>query len=465
MQAKLIDKQATSAKFEVIVPASEVERTYHEVLGVIARQVRVPGFRPGKAPRGVLVKRIGEDALAQEVRDALLEANYPKAVRELELTPLDAHFHAEEPSEGSDYAFEVHVDLYPDFALADLGEIIIDTVPQEVSDEMVAASVAELQLEHATLVPVERAAQGGDYLLVESLRDGEASGNVLPIDLERVSPRLAEQLLGKRMGDEVELRLSPKLEDEDDEADEADGVADEAPAAELPTLKVLVKDIKEKEKPQADDEFAKTLGFETWDEVLGQVRENLERQLQADAFEAQREEFVDKLVSETAVELPVSLVNRRKASLLSNLAHDLQRRNLTLEGYLASLEEKGARAEFDADLQTSAENAVRRDLVLEKLLEVRGAGVSEQEFADAVRYMAAREGQDPAKFRREMGEEWLENYRFLLKRDKAVREAVRELVGGEEPAPDASDSPDAQPDASESADAQDEEAQDEDTNA
>ena len=111
-----------------------------------------------------------------------------------------------------------------------------------------------------------------------------------------------------------------------------------------------------------------------------------------------------------------------------HLNDDLERRNLTLAGYLASLDERGERQRFDQDLEASAGNGVRRDMVLERLLEERGTELSDEEFSGAVRQLAAREGKDPQRFRRERGQRWLANYRFLLARDRALRETVRELV-------------------------------------
>ena len=473
MQTNLITKEGVSAKFEVTVSAQEVDKTFDSVLRSVARQVRVPGFRPGKAPKGVLVKQIGQDALNQEVRDALVETHYPKAVQELELTPVHAHFDAEEPAEGSDYTFQVEVDLYPDFSLPDLNEIVIDSAAPPLTDDMVAEAAADLQRDNAIQIPVERPIEPGDYVLVETLREGEEEGSVLPIDLERVDEAFAEQLLGKSMGDEVELDLGAgQDEDEDDIEDDAEAASADDDSAEdssedrgedsadtetaeaseaapdLPTLKVVIKDVKEKEKPELDDEFAKTLGLETWAEVEAKIRENLQAQLDADAFEEQREEFIDKLLEETQVELPPSLVNRRKANLLNNLAQDLQRSGMGLDAYLKNLDETEKREEFDAELQASAEEGVKRDLVLETLLEQRGTKLPDEEFANALRYMAAREGKDFTQFTRDMGRDWLENYRFLLTRDKAVRETVRELLGltdEDEGENDAAETPDAEP--------------------
>ena len=155
----------------------------------------------------------------------------------------------------------------------------------------------------------------------------------------------------------------------------------------------------------------------------------MQQQLDSEAFEAQRGEFIDKLVQETSFELPKSLVNRRKVSLLNNLAQELEQKGVEVAAYLANLDETGKREEFDAELQEAAEMGVKRDMVLERLLEERGTTMSSKEFDDALRYMAARENQDPSRFRREMGDEWVANYRFLLTRDKAVRETVRELLG------------------------------------
>ena len=423
METKLLDKQSVSAKFAVTIPQADVDKTYSTVLRGLSKQVRVPGFRPGKAPKGVLIQRIGADALAQEVRDFLVETNYPKAVQELELQPVHAHFDAEEPAEGSDYTFEVEVDLYPSVDLPDTSEIIIDSAAEPLTPDLLEASIDQLRNEYATQVPVERPIEEHDVLMVELVPDEEAPADTepgrMPIDLERTTENLRAQLIGKKMDEEVELTLeAPQgLEAEDEDAPE-------------PTkLKVIIRDIKAKEKPELDDEFAKTLGMETWSEVEQRLRDSVQAQLNSDAFDAQREEFIEKLVAETDFDLPKSIVNRRKLDMLNNLGQDLKKEGLTLEQYISENENYEDKEEFEADLQESAEAAVKRDIVLEQLLEQRGSTVTNEEFEAALRYLASQYGQDVPKFRRERGDTWIENYRFLLTRDKAVREAVRELVG------------------------------------
>jgi trigger factor len=459
MEAKLKDKQSVEATVEVTVPAAEVDKAYERVLRQLGRQVRVPGFRPGKAPRGVLIRRVGKEALEGEVREELIENHYPAAMKQFELNPVHAHVHGGMPAEGEAFTFDLHVDLYPDIELPELTEIVIDSDSRQVDEEMIAATVARLQGENAAMVPVDRPVREGDYLLVETVSEEEGgAGSTMPIDLESVSEELANQLIGKSAGEVVALRLADAPEkateaattaqsddpgtDEAATNESAEGVAAEEaePTAEAaPTLEVRIKDVKEKDKPQADDDFAKTLGFETWQETEERIRESLQSQLDQEAFEEQREEFVEKLVAAGTFELPRSLVQRRRADLLENLADDLRRRGLTIEKYMERLEGNQGREEFERELQEAAEKGVRRDLVLERLLEQRQTKLSDAEFDMALRQLAMQQGTDVERLRRERGNDWLRNYRFLLTRDRALGDAVRERLAAQrgESAPDA----------------------------
>lgn len=431
MRAQLVEKEGVNATVKVTVPASKVDEKFAKVLRQLSRQVKVPGFRPGKAPEGVLIKRIGAESLAQEVRDALMDDHYPEAVRELDLSPVHAHFHAEAPERGQEFEFEVHVDLYPDFELPPFEEIVMDTEVPRVTDDMIQQTVERLQRENATLVPVDRPSQPGDTVMIETIVEGaeeEDAGSQMPVDLESVDEAVAEQLLGMTIGDTVELQLGGGEGAGEDESTESEPTR---------TLRVKITNVQEKDKPAADDEFAKTLGFESWEETVEQIRASIRTQLERDASEEQREEFVEKLIAHTDFDLPPSLVNRRKVNLLENLADDLRQRNLTLQQYMSGLEEKGTREEFETELTEAAERGVRRDLLLERLLEQQGTEVTDTEFQQALRQLASREGKDVQRFMRERDESWLTNYRFLLARDKALREVVRERTGAGDPTPSA----------------------------
>lgn len=454
MEAQLVEKNAVHATLKVTVPSEKVDAAFDRVLATLSRQVRVPGFRPGRAPRGVLIRRIGEEALAEEVRDALVDEAYPQAVRQLELSPVHAHFHADAPVQGQDFQFEVHAELYPEVTLPDLASITIEASRREVDDAMMADAIRQLRRENATLVPVDRGIEPSDWVLLESLPktdsdetteaaaaeeadtaapegaspeqesdEAEASGSTFPVDLDTAGDELRDQLLGAGIGAVIELKLTDEV------------TPDEEGNPTIRTMRVKVRDVKAKELPEEGDDFAKQLGVDDWAEVEKRVRESLASNLEREGYDQQRDELITKLMDGATLELPPSLVNRRKRSLLEDLVADLKRQGVTLERYLQRLEERGTKEEFEQELDEAAQRGVRRDLVLERLLEVRGTSVDDAELDQAVKHLAAQRRQDVGRFVQEMGDEWMANYRFLLARDKAVRDLLAELTG--EPAPGA----------------------------
>jgi trigger factor len=410
MDARITERRDVAATLDITVPSDVVDATFVRVLGELAREIRVPGFRPGRAPRGVVAQRIGRDVLAEQVRERLIDDHYPKAVRELQLTPVHAHSHADLPSEGQAFHFTVHADLYPEFSLPNLDEIILDTSGAPIGDEDVAATVERLRRDHATLLPVERPIEAQDVLMLETQGEG---GQTMPVELERTEEAIVAQLLGRSAGDELTLDLGT------DPTPPAEG--EEAVRR---SLAVKIIDVQAKEFPAPDDAFAATLGFAAWGDVEAEVRRGLEAERQRETARAQREELIDKLLLATPMGAPASLVRDREQRMVEDLTADLKRRATTLERYLARLEERGERAQFEADLRANAERAVKRDLLLERLVAERGEQVEDAEVRAVVRQIALNEKQDPEKLQRERGDGWLENLRFLIARDKTLTAIV-----------------------------------------
>ena len=466
MQATLLEKENIHAKFSVQVPAAEVDKTYNTIVREIARQVRVPGFRPGKAPRNIIEARVGKDAIADEVRDALVERFYPQALQELDLLKaVHADINKVHPVEGADYTFEVSVELYPEVELADVSDIVIDTEVPQVTDDVIQNTIDQLREENAVLIPVERPVEAGDYLLVRIASSPEA--DPMPVDLSKVDPEFAEQLLGKTIDEEVTLNVTLPRKDDAAEASDASVSDEDADAAEASdtdadsadaeasseladteladteladteladtdkapeTLTVVITDIKEKELPEPDDEFAETLGLENWDALLEQVRISLQAEMEREARSEQREELIGKLTENSQLELPPSLVNERKGQLLREIEGDLQERGLDLKGYFTYLDNEGGRETFEQELEDKASEAVKRDLVLAELVRQRRPSMTEIELNSALDMMAHYQNTTPAKLRQQLGAQGLENYQFLLLRDKAVRETLAELLG------------------------------------
>lgn len=435
MEAEIVEQQGVAMTLKITVPASDVDATFESVLTRLARSVRVPGFRPGRAPRGVVERRVGEEALKEEVREQLVDVNYPEAVRQLELSPIDAHFHADLPDRGAAFEFTVHAESYPEVTLGEVDGLSIEAAPRELDDAMLEQAVTQLQRENAVLVPADRPVERDDWLLLETVTQADfeaaaetadgavaapadpATVNGFPVDLESTGDELRDQLVGARLGAVVKVDLA------DETTPDAEGQPEQR------TLYLRVHDVKAKEKPAPGDEFAAQLGMATWQDVEQRLKESIESDLEREGYDARRTELIDKLVAGATLDLPMSLVRRRQQSLLEDLAADLRRQGQTFDSYLRRLEARGAREEFEAELKDAAERGVRRDLVLEKLLETRGTEVSDAEFTEAVKSVARQRRQDVGTFMSDMGEDWLRNYRFLLARDKSVRELVAELTG------------------------------------
>lgn len=432
MEAEIIEKQGVALTLKITVPAPEVDAAFESVITRLSRSVRVPGFRPGRAPRGVVERRVGEEALKEEVREQLVDVNYPAAVKQLDISPIDAHFHADMPARGSAFEFTVHAESYPEVTLPDVGAIEVTAAPRAFEDSLLEQAIAQLQRENAVLVPVDRSIERDDWVLLETVTqeafDAQGSEaptepsdttNGFPVDLESAGDEIRDQLAGSTLGSIAKIELSDET------------VPDEDGNPTKRTLYLKVHDVKGKERPQAGDEFASQLGVANWQEVEERLKANIEADLGREGYDARRNELIEKLVAGAELDLPKSLVRRRQQSLLEELVADLKRQGQTFESYLKRLELRGKRDEFEAELKEAAERGVKRDLVLEKLMESRGTQIEDTEFNDAVKSVARQRRQDVGTFMADMGEDWLRNYRFLLARDKAVREVVVELTGDE----------------------------------
>lgn len=428
MRTEIVAKGPVEVTLKVILPPEEVDKAFEGVITSLSRTARIPGFRPGRIPRGVLEKRLGEVALKEEAKEKLLDDNYAPAMREHELAPINAHFHAAPPERGQEYSFEIHAELYPNVELADLSGITIDSRPRQLDDAMLADAIEQLRRENAVLVPVDRPVEPDDWLLLETIparaEDQEqpdpaetGSPDTFPVDLETAGEELRSQMIGASIGQTVDVVLADEV------------VPDDEGEPTKRTIHLKVHDVKAKEKPEPGEDFAKQLGLESWDEVQSRVKESIAADLSRTGYQERRTELIDKLVAGSQLDLPPSLVRRRQQSLLEDLVSDLKNQGQTFESYLARLDARNEREQFEAELLASAERGVRRDLVLERLLEARGTTVSEDELNDAVKLIASQRRQDVGRFLQDMGDKWLENYRYLLARDKAVRELVAELTG------------------------------------
>ena len=172
--AELISRQGNKVEFKVSVPASEVNRAYDQVWSGLARDVRVPGFRPGKAPRKVIEGRVGKGYVEQEVRDRLLQTHYSKAAQELKLSLVDANIDPQPVVSGQAFEFTVTGETYPEVKLGDWNGLSLSAESPEITDDVMERTLGDLQERNATFEEANRPIEASDQVTVEE--QGEDGG-------------------------------------------------------------------------------------------------------------------------------------------------------------------------------------------------------------------------------------------------------------------------------------------------
>jgi len=412
--AELLLREGNKVKFKVVVPATEVNTAFDKITNDLVSQVRIDGFRPGKAPKGIIEKRVGSQFLENEVAKHLIEKNYPKAVKELSLIPLDATIDPGKVAKGNAFEFTVNAENYPEVVLPNWEGFSIEAKAPEVTDEDVQKALLELQQSRATYEQVERSAEAEDLLTVEIL-EGEDAGKTLPVYLERAEEGVRNALLGQNTGAEVEVTVSG---------------GDEGEADEQTVLKVKILDIKQKVVPGLDEAFVK--GFElenvqTLEAITARIRSDLEAQAVLSGKQAKRDEFVQKLGEGSQLEIPQVMIERRKEAMAQDLAQDLKRQSITLENYVEYLRGQGKLEEFNQDMENGARLRVRNELALEQLTEALGTKLSDDEFNTALRNYAVSLRTSVPNLLKTLGDEGVQNFRVIATRDKALENALTKL--------------------------------------
>ncbi len=416
------------------VDEERAERALREAARRISKRVRIPGFRPGKAPYEVIRRIFGEEALYNEILDELGEAVYKEALKETGIEPFAPA--RVEDIQLKPLVMKMVVPLAPVVELGDYRRIRLTPPQVIVGEERVEAALRRIQEDNATLRPVDRPARLGDLAVVDI--EGRVKGEVviqerrrkLTLRADSPFPGFGERLVGMAVGEEREFALTCP-----------EDYADKALAGKEIHFKVLLHELKEKVLPDIDDALARTVGdFETLEELKAALREGLRAQAEQEAEERFAEEVLTKVVEEAKVEFPPVLLERELDEMMEELDRRLKREGLSLDNYLRM--KKQSREEFRAELTPRAKERLKRALVLGKVVELEGLKVDEKEVEEEVRRISQPFGPRTGA----MGEALAspEQERSLAL-DLLTRKALQRLVAiakgelEEEPAPEKSE--------------------------
>ncbi len=415
MQTNVSELPGSRVKVEVEVPAADVERAVNRAARSLAREMRMPGFRKGKAPPSLVIQRVGFAAVLDEaIREALPEW-YESALLGAAIVPVgdpSIQVASLPEEEGQPLGFEFEIGVRPTAVLGEYKGLEVGRAEPEAPEEMVDREIDRLRESFARLEPVERAAGDGDVLLVdfEGLLDGKAfeggkaSDYLLELGGGQLIEGFEEQLRGASGGEAREVEVTFP---EDYQAEQL--------AGEDAVFKVEVKEVREKVLPELDDDFASEASeFESLEELRADIGERLAEALGQRAEEDFRVAAVEAAAAAATVELPDDLATARAGERWERMERQLAARGMSPDAFLQM--QGKTREELIEESRPEAEAELRREATLAAIAEAEEIEVSEEEMVEALAHSAEHERTTPEKLLARLRENG---------RDAMVREDIR----------------------------------------
>jgi trigger factor len=397
VKTDLEELSPTRVKLTIEVPFDELKQSLDRAYREVARQVRVPGFRPGKVPPRVIDARIGRGAvLEQAVNDAVPQL-YSKAVTEHEVVPLDQpEFEVTKLEDGQELAFTAEVDVRPKFELPELDTLSVTVENAEVSPDQVEQYLTGLRERFASLKTVDRPVQEGDYVAIDlaasidgkPVEDAQATGVSYEVGSESMLDGLDEALTG--MTAEESKTFTAELAGGEYEGRDAD-------------IQVTVHSVKVKELPELDDEFAQSASeYDTVGELRAATRKQLEAMRKSGQAGQARQRALEALLDLVDMPLPERIVEMEISSRRENMKDQLERASVTMQSYLESRGQTPA--QLSAELETDARRAMKAQFILDKLAADAELQVSTEDLSTYVAQQAYQLGVAPDRLAKQLSD-------------------------------------------------------------
>ena len=431
MKAVVTELPDSRARVEVEVPADLVGRGLQRAARSLAKEMRMPGFRKGKAPPSLVIQRLGFGAVLQEAIQESLPEWYEQGLLRSGVSPvgdpkIEIVSAPEAESEPLEFKFEIGV--RPPAKLGEYKGLEVGKAEAEPTEEIVDREVERIRTGFAKLEPVERAATDGDVLLVdfEGLRDGnafeggKASDYLLELGGGQLIEGFEEQLTGAEAGEERKVEVTFP---EDYQAEEL--------AGEDAVFSVDVKEVREKVLPELDDDFASEASeFETLEELRADIAKRVSEAVDERAEQDFRVAAVDAAVDAATVEMPDDLVQARAEERWDRVERQLAARGMDPNAYLQM--QGKTREELLEESKPDAERELKREAVLAAIAEAEAIEVTEQEMVEALAHTAEHERTTPEKLLARLRENGRD---AMVREDIAVRKAIDLVAESAKPIP------------------------------
>lgn len=421
MSAKWEKLEGNQGVLTVEVDADTVKTALDAAFKKVVKQVNIPGFRKGKIPRGMFEQRFGVESLYQDALDIILPEAYTQAIEETGIEPVDRpNIDIEQMEKGKELIFKATVIVKPEVKLGEYKGLEVEKFDTDVTDEDVDNELKTLQEKHAELVLKEDgAAENEDTVVIdfegfvdgEAFEGGKADNYSLVLGSGSFIPGFEEQLIGVKAGEEKDVEVT---------------FPEEYHAAELAgkpaTFKVTVHEIKTKELPELDDEFAKDVDseVETLEELKEKTKNNLKHSKEHEAEHAIQDAVVEKAAENAEIDIPEVMVSNEVDRMMQEFEQRLQMQGMNLELYFqfSGQDEQALRDQMNED----AQKRVRTNLTLEAIAEAENIEVSDEEAEAEIEKMTTMYNMTADAIKSALG--GLDT----VKKDVKIRKAVEFLV-------------------------------------
>ena len=427
MQVTATQAPKSTVVLQIELPADRLDHAVSEAVRHLSRRTRVPGFRPGKAPRPVLERHLGPGAVLDDAVDHLVQDAYRQALIERDIIPLtNADVEVVQAEEGKPLVFKATVQVRPEVQLGDYKHFNFRPEIETIDDARVDKVLEELRDQNATLTAVEdRGAREGDYAVISFVgtRDGEpfqgGSSERMPLILgqERLIPGFEANLIGLDVGSRTEFDITFP-----------DDYPEKEVAGKPAHFAVELRELREKVLPDLDDDFVHSLGAFA---DLATLRTDIRARLERNAIDRARHTFADKIIDYAAanatLELPEVLVEQEIEVMHDEFRGTLARQGISEEAYLKAIEK--AESDLHAEFRPGAEKRVRTLLVLSKVAEVEGVEVPDADVEEEIERGRERYANEPrllAYFDSDRGRSYI---RSTLRRSRVVERLIDEWLG------------------------------------
>lgn len=420
LQVEKLEKNM--AKLTIEVSAEELEKAINGAYQKNKGKISIPGFRKGKAPKQMIEKMYGKEIFYEDAANALIPDSYAKELESCDLAIVSQpKIDVTQLESGKPFIFTAEVALKPEVSLGKYKAVKIDKIDVAVSEEEVEEAVNKERENNARTITVEdRAVKDGDMTVIdfEGFVDGVAfdggKGDNYPLTIGSGAfiPGFEEQLLGAEIGKEVEVNVTFP---EDYQAEELKGKA--------AVFKCTVKEIKEKELPELNDEFAGEVSeFETLAEYKEDIKKKLAEKKEADAKRAKEDAVIEAIIEDAKMDIPEPMLATQQRQMAEDFAQRIQQQGLSIEQYFQFT---GLTPEkFMEQTKPQAEKRIKSRLVLEAVAAAEKIEVTDEEFDKELEKMASQYQMELEKIKTMVGEYETKQ----IKEDIAIQKAVEFVV-------------------------------------